>query len=329
MKRLHACLAALLLLAAPVSAQCVGENLLATMPEAERAELQAAAEAVPFPFGNFWRASRDGEVITLVGTYHFDDPRHETTLAAISPLIETAQTVLVEAGPEEEEALLDLIARNPSLMVIAEGPTLLERMAPEQWAKLSEALANRGIPGFMAAKFQPWYVSVLLGIPPCAMAQMTDPRGLDGMVIETAEASDVSLRALEPFDTVFQIFAEMTEAEQIAMIEATLLLEDRSADFFITLADSYFAGESRLVWELMRKLSYDSATIPREVIDAEFAKMETVLVSTRNRAWIPVLEKAAAEGPVLAAFGALHLPGKDGVLALLEAEGFTIEPLPL
>ncbi|MBL9053177.1 MAG: TraB/GumN family protein, partial [Tabrizicola sp.] len=49
----------------------------------------------------------------------------------------------------------------------------------------------------------------------------------------------------------------------------------------------------------------------------------------RNRAWIPVLTKAAAEGPVFAAFGALHLSGKEGVLNLLEQEGFTIEPLDL
>ena len=47
-------------------------------------------------------------------------------------------------------------------------------------------------------------------------------------------------------------------------------------------------------------------------------------MNARNRAWIPVIE-AAAEGPVLAAFGALHLSGKDGVLTCCKAEGFTLE----
>lgn len=299
------------------------------MPAAERAALQDAAASVPYPSGNFWRATRGDEVITLIGTYHFDDPRHQPTLEAITPLIETATTVLVEAGPEEEAALLDMLARDPSLMTITEGPTLLEQMSPDAWAMLSEAMSNRGVPGFMVAKLRPWYVNVLLAIPPCAMAEMADPKGLDGMVIETAAAKGVPLQALEPFDTVFDIFGAMTEAEQIAMIEATLLLEERSADFFITLADAYFAGESRMVWELMRKVSYEQAVVPPAEVDAEFAKMEEVLVAGRNRAWIPVLEKAVADGPVVAAFGALHLPGDAGVLALLEAEGFSIEPLPL
>ncbi|WP_431298359.1 TraB/GumN family protein [Tabrizicola sp. BL-A-41-H6] len=329
MTRILACIAALFLAASPLSAECTGENLLATMPAGERAALQAAANDAPYPTGNFWRATRGGEVITLIGTYHFDDPRHQPTLEAITPLIETATTVLVEAGPEEEAALLDMMARNPSLMTITEGPTLLEQMSPETWAMLSDAMSKRGVPGFMAAKLRPWYVNVLLAIPPCAMAGMTDPKGLDGMVIDTAEAKGVPVKALEPFDTVFDIFGAMTEAEQIAMIQATLLLEERSADFFITLADAYFAGESRLVWELMRKVSYEQALVPRAEVDAEFAKMEEVLMAGRNRAWIPVLEQAATAGPVLAAFGALHLPGDAGVLALLEAEGFSIEPLPL
>ncbi len=329
MPRILAFAAALFLAVSPVSAQCAGENLLATMPAEDRAVLEAAAASAPYSSGNFWRATRGDEVITLIGTYHFDDPRHQATLEAITPLIETATTVLVEAGPEEEAALLDMMARDPSLMTITEGPTLLEQMSPEAWALLSDAMSKRGIPAFMVAKLRPWYVNVLLAVPPCAIAEMADPKGLDGMVIDTAAAKGVPVKALEPFDTVFDIFGAMTEAEQITMIEATLLLEERSADFFVTLADAYFAGESRMVWELMRKVSYEQAIVPRAKVDAEFAKMEEVLVAGRNRAWIPVLEQAATGGPVLAAFGALHLPGDTGVLALLEAEGFSIEPLPL
>ena len=52
------------------------------------------------------------------------------------------------------------------------------------------------------------------------------------------------------------------------------------------------------------------------------------LMVQRNQDWIPVLTRAAADGPVLAAFGALHLSGDQGVLALLQAEGFTLERLP-
>ena len=329
MRRLLTALAAVALFAPPALAQCAGTNLFAEMDPERLERLTAAADAVPFPRGNYWRATRGDEAITIIGTYHFDDPRHQPTLDVIAPQIAAASTVLVEAGPEEEAALLDLMAREPGRMMIVEGPTLLERLPPDPWQALSDALARRGIPGFMAAKFQPWYVTVMLAIPPCAITMMEDVKGLDGMVIDTALAAGIPVRGLEPFDTVFTIFDSMTEAEMIAMIEATLAVDDRAEDYSATLADSYFAGESRMIWEYMRDESYALPGYARDQIDAEFARMEEVLMNARNRAWIPVLLDAAADGPVFAAFGALHLSGEEGVLNLLLQEGFTLQELPL
>ncbi|WP_137109194.1 TraB/GumN family protein [Rhodobacter sp. SY28-1] len=333
MSRLLTCLSVLFLgalVCGAASAACVGQNLFSTMDPARRAEIAAAANAVPFPTGNFWRATRGDEVITIVGTYHFDDPRHAPTLTALTPKITSAKTVLVEAGPDEEKALMSLIAKTPSTMVITEGPTLNQLLPPEVWDPLSRAMSDRGIPAFMAAKFQPWYVLTLLSIPPCAMSAMTDkPKGLDGMVVDTAQAAGVPVRGLEPFDTLFTIFGDLTTDQLTEMLASTLAIEDMSEDYFTTLVDSYFAGESRQAWELMRFASYDQPGYTRAEVDAEFAQMEEIVASRRNRAWIPVLTDAAAKGPVFTAFGALHLSGEDGVLNLLQKEGFTLEELKL
>lgn len=331
MPRLLAVLsAALCFLAAPLAAECVGHNLFDTMDPARRAEVQAAADAVPFAKGNFWQATKGDQVITLAGTYHFDDPRHAASLAALMPAITGASTVLVEAGPEEEKALKAQIARDPSTMVITEGPMLNQQLPPEVWDQLSDAMSARGIPAFMAAKFKPWYVLTLLSIPPCAMLQMTQgPEGLDRLIIKAAQEAGVPVGPLEPYDTLFKIFGSLTEAELTEMLVSTLAIEPQGEDYFTTLVDSYFAGESRAAWELMRFISYDLPGYTREEVDAEFARMEEIVAAARNRAWIPVLTEAAAKGPVFAAFGALHLSGKDGVLNLLQAQGFTIEELKL
>jgi hypothetical protein len=326
---LHRLAFVLACLAGPLHAQCNGANLFDGMDPERLASLTAAADAAPFPRGNYWRATRGSEVITLVGTYHFDDPRHAATLEVIAPQITAATTVLVEAGPDEEAALMDLIGRDPSKMMIVEGPTLLEQLPPEVWADLSTALAQRGVPGFMAAKLQPWYVAVMLSLPPCAIAQMEDPKGLDGLVIDTALDAGIPVRGLEPFDTVFTLFDSMTQAEMVAMIQSTLAVEPQAEDYAATLADAYFAGESRLIWEYLRDVSYGLPGYTRAQVDADFARMEELLMNARNRAWIPVLTDAAAKGPVFAAFGALHLSGEEGVLNLLQDAGFTLEALPL
>jgi uncharacterized protein YbaP (TraB family) len=257
-----------------------------------------------------------------------DDSRHEATMVALSPALDAARVVLVEAGPEEIAALQSRLARDPALMVQTKGPTLPERLSPELWDKLAQAVRARGVPPFMAAKLQPWYLSMILSIPPCALEAMGEDRGLDARVIEAAEARGLPVRALEPYDTVFSVFDKMSDADQLSMITSSLALEDRSEDMSSTLIDSYFDEEARVIWEFSRAVALTIEGYSAERVEREFALMEAALMVQRNQDWIPVLTRAAADGPVLAAFGALHLSGDQGVLALLQAEGFTLKRLP-
>ncbi|MGM2726245.1 hypothetical protein ACS2Q2_29690, partial [Bacillus cereus group sp. Bce009] len=73
--------------AAPV---CAGTDLIAALPEGERQALERAAALVPYPEGLFWRAARGDNRITIIGTYHFADPRHAATLARFGPEIDAA-----------------------------------------------------------------------------------------------------------------------------------------------------------------------------------------------------------------------------------------------
>ncbi|AWD21715.1 TraB/GumN family protein [Fuscovulum blasticum] len=329
MRFLIALFASLLLHLAPAAATaCYGLNLLDLMPAADRARIEAAAAAVPYSEGNLWTATKGKASLTIIGTYHLDDPRHNAVMQRITPLLAAARMLLVEGGPEEEKRLKDRMASDPGVLMITEGPSLLEMLPPETWARLKQALADRGIPGIMAAKFQPWYVTVLLSVPPCAMADLSQPKGLDGLLIDAATVAGKPIRALEPYDTVFAIFDAFAQQDQVAMIDQSLALEPVSADFSVTLADAYYDGKSQLIWELMRETSYNMPGYTREQVDAEMKAMEEVLVSRRNRAWIPVIDAAAAEGgPLVVAFGALHLPGPEGVLNLLAQDGWTITPL--
>jgi uncharacterized protein len=315
-------------LSGPVLAECSGKNLIAAMPEAEQSALRAQADAQPFAVGNFWLASKGSEVIHLIGTYHFNDPRHAATMARLAPILADAHTLLVEAGPAEEESLKQRITDDPSLIINTKGPTLPEIMQPEDWKRLSTAVSNRGVPAIMAAKFRPWYVSMLLSIPVCSMADQATPNGLDNQLIQAAHNHAIPVKALEPYDTVFDIFGKMTQQQQVDMLTAALGMEEASADVAATLGDSYFAEEGRLIWEFNRQQTLLMPGYTQERVDAEFAVLEKTMMTDRNRNWIPVIEAAAKDGPVLVAFGALHLSGETGVLNLLQKDGYNITRQP-
>ncbi len=319
----------LILPAGGAQAACAGRDLLPTLDAADRARITAAVDGLAYGRGNHWRATKGEAVIRLLGTYHLDDPRHDAVMDRLAPAIDAARTVLVEAGPEEQAALQAEMTRNPGRLFTLDGLTLPERLDEADWRALSVAMQERGMPAFVAAKMQPWYVAMLLGIPACAMADMAgDPNGLDTRVIARAAAHDIPVRALEPYDTVFTLFDDMAPAEQIDLIRTTLTMNAQAEDFAATLSAAYFAEDVRVTWELGRIAALTLPGETPETVDADLAEMEELLMFRRNRAWIPVIEAAAAEGPVFVAFGALHLSGQDGVLALLERQGFTIERLP-
>jgi uncharacterized protein YbaP (TraB family) len=309
-------------------AQCVGENLIDALPMADQTAMLTAAHAQPYATGNLWQATRGDETLYLTGTFHLDDPRHDALMAQILPLLAQSKTLLVEAGPKEEAALQQKLAADPAGMMDIAGSGLKEALSDDEWQALTAALLQRGIPSSVAEKLRPWFVSMMLAIPPCALQTAASGGGLDKRLIDAATERAIPVEALEPFDTALGLFDGLTEDEKLLMIRNALQVEQNSESFLTTTADAFFAGESRLIWEYSRYIANGLPGATPEATEADFAKSEKALMSDRNAAWIPHLEAALQNGPALAAFGALHLSGDTGVLELLKARGFTIAPLP-
>jgi len=310
------------------SAQCRGSNILEAMPAEDRQTLLERAAAVPYPEGNLWRATRGSADLVLAGTFHLDDPRHDEVMARLLPLLDRSRILLVEAGPAEEAALRERMAADPGTMLEDGNSVVFNTLPPEDRDRLAEALLQRGIPGSLAERLRPWFLSMMLAIPPCALPVAARNAGLDKRLMDAAEARDLPIKALEPFDTALRLFDHLAPDEQIAMIRNALMFEDQAADLLHTTSEVFFAGQTRVIWELNRYLTDRLPGADPEANAADFIRMEEALMSQRNRDWLPALIDAAEAGPAFAAFGALHLSGEAGVLALLQAQGFTVERLP-
>lgn len=315
--------------ASPGLALCHGADLIAAMPADKRARLEVAADARPYARGNLWRATRGAETIFLVGTYHLPDPRHDAMLAKVQPLLSSAAALLVEAGPEEEARLKSEVAQRPDFMMRTQGPTLPEVLDEADWQAVAAEMRARGVPTVITSRLRPWYVAMMLGIPPCAIDGVRRGEvGLDHRLIAEAQARSLPIRALEPYDTLFRMFGELPPEGELDMVRAALVMADRPEDMTVTLANAYFAGRSQMLWDFTLERALAEPGADRADLTRQFDLMVDVLVTRRNRSWLPVLEDAARDGPVLAAFGALHLPGDTGVLALLAGRGFAITPIP-
>lgn len=313
--------------ATAATAQCAGTDLRDTLTPDERAELDAAVADTPYPNGNHWRATRGDTVIHLIGTVHLDDPRLDGPTNRLRPVIETASALLLEMTPADESDLQQSLLDDPSLLLLADT-TLPELMTESAWQALAEASQARGLPGFMAAKFQPWYLSMLLSVPPCATATITEGQGLDKRLSVIAKGADVPMDSLEPYQTIFDKFADTPLDDQIAMLESALIAPEAVEDMFATLLASFIDEATVEGWEISRLLARRATPLAPDEVDAVYKDMEDTLLTERNRAWIPVILNAAGPGHIVVAAGAAHLPGDTGLLKLLADEGFTLDRQP-
>ncbi|SEV94054.1 hypothetical protein SAMN04488515_0325 [Cognatiyoonia koreensis] len=326
----RSCLAAAFSLASlPAFADCGGPAFMDRLTDTERTQIETTVAATPFPSGLLWQASREKMQVTIIGTMHIYDPRLAPLVAELTPLVQGADILLVEATAKEEAEMQSAIANNPEMVFITDGPTLPEQLDEDTWQALSEASSARQIPPFMAAKMQPWYLSLALAIPPCAMPDIVaGRRGLDHMLMEAAAAADVPMQAVEPWTTLLDVMQAGSAAEQLEMLQLGLMAPDLQSEMFVSMLDAYFSENVAEIWEASRiAVNYVPGLDPERGREL-FAETEDLILTQRNLAWIPEITTAAlAHSDVVLAVGAAHLPGEQGLLNLLAQDGWTVTPL--
>ena len=313
---------------AMASALCSAEGFENLMAAEDLAELHTLSAQTPFGAGLYWTAEKDGTELVLLGTMHLPDPRHDALLARVAPDLERSDILLVEATLEDQAALQTQIANNPDMMMITNGPSLIDQLDETTWNIIREASIARDLPGFMAAKMQPWALSMTLAIPPCAMAAMTaNDAGLDGMLMVRAAELNIPVAALEAWQDMLALLMAGTFEEQLAALRLSVVEPAIQDAMISTLMDSYFEGETAYGWHISKYvIDFMPDADPAE-FDAQMQQLEDELLTARNQNWIPVIKNAVqSHDAVFVAFGAAHLMGETGVLQLLENDGWTVTP---
>jgi len=319
---------ALTLFAQSAAALCSGDSFMDRLTDAERAQIAQAVSETPFPRGLIWTATKGRDTLTIVGTMHIYDKRLDEVHAAIGNATRDADVLLVEATAAEEAAMQAAFAADPEMLFVTDGPTLPERVDEATWDAISTALRARSVPPFLAAKMKPWYVTLTLAIPPCAMPDMiAGRRGLDHMIMADAAAAGVPMMALEPWSTLIDVMRLGSEDEQLEMLKLATLSPQIQSEMFVAMLDSYFAGDVAEVWEASRLSGNYIPGLDPARGAALFDITEAILLTDRNRRWIPVITDAAAQyDDIVVAVGAAHLPGDAGVLQLLVDDGWQVSP---
>lgn len=326
--RLLSLLTWLLFQAGSALAMCSGADQIAELSAADRATLVKAAAADPYGTGNMWKATRRGHVVYLIGTLHVFDPRMGRVIEGLEPYITDSDLLMVELNRADQSAIQNAPVTDPDRFFILSGDTLPVLLGPERWARLKTALADRGVPGFVAAQFRPWYVGLLLMTSPCMVRDQAAGRmgGLDNLILDVAASSDVTAVSLDNPDDLLTLLQSGEIDEHIRSIDVALTLQDEANASVATMLNAYFAESGRLLWEFNLQLMERRDLLSKEERAEAIGQLRDVLLIGRNTAWIEMIDDASVTSETITvAVGALHLPGESGLVNMLTKHGFSVE----
>lgn len=304
---------------------CGTEDLIQTLTEEERARLDRLVAPHPYAEGSLFRAVKGNDSAIVVGTIHIPDSRLAAIAETVRPHVEGADLLILEATSEQQSGVQALATRKPDMFFLTEGPTLIDLLTEDEWASVTERLSALGIPSFLAAKFQPWYLSMTLAIPPCAMTLMqSGEKGLDFQLEAIALDADVPLATLDDAEALLRLFADEPLERQLDGLRITLETQQSGDAATSTLIEGYFDGRIRETWEFVR-IQLDRSDI--EDAEAMFDEINQTLLIDRNENWERQFPDLISGKDVVIAVGAAHLSGESGVLRALERAGYSITPL--
>lgn len=308
---------------------CSGRNLLPDLQRAGKlAAMETAAAKIPNGKGKFYRVEKEGLPAShLFGTMHMSDPRILAVGEAVDGALQASTRLVVETTDILEEAkTAALIFTRPDLLNLPDGQTLADVMTPEQLARASEKLGAEGIPLQSIERMQPWFFSTGLMFPPCEATRMAaGEKPLDLRLALDAKAEGKEVLGLETGEEQLEALASLGMDIQVESLLAMLELKDQLPDVFETMLELYVTGDIAMITPL------SEAVMPLGAVSAEsargYAEFEERIVTKRNLTMATRLEPILASGGTFVAVGALHLPGEQGLVELLRAQGFTVTRL--
>jgi uncharacterized protein len=138
------------------------------------------------------------------------------------------------------------------------------------------------------------------------------PVAYEDRLMTAAKAKGKEIIGIETVEEQFHAFATIPLREQARMVLDMIREMDKTRESFRRLDDAY----SRADLDTLLSLAKES--------ESDYGRYDDALLRERNHRWIPRILEIAGKRSTLFAVGAGHLPGDDGILALLRAAGCTV-----
>lgn len=257
-----------------------------------------------------WEIKDDNNSVFLLGSVHLlresDFPLDKEILKAHeqSNIIIFETDIAAMSSPQFQYNMLQQ-------SMLPKGKSLRSVLPPDLYKVTAEKMSRNGLMIEMVHGFKPWMAALTLQISEFKRLGFDQEYGVDQFLFRRAQMKGKQTMGLETPEFQISLFSSFTSKQQIEFLSQTIEELDIAEKMIGDLLAAWKSGNAKEFYEY----NIDSFKKHQEL-------MEKMLID-RNKNWIPEIVKLI-EGDInaMVVVGALHLPGKDGVLDLLKKRGY-------
>lgn len=275
---------------------------------------------IPFDQGRIWQIDGEGLAPSYVfGTYHISDPRVIDIPLAVEDAFVSAEIAAFEYdyGPDAEKFEVEA-----EMVKLPEGTTLRSIVGNGTFGKLQFIIEGDG--WTPRNDLKPWVMWDILGGPRAGFYTSDDESlrnrpVLDDWLQTRARDEGKTVVGLETQEEGFRKYDTIPMAMQAELLRATVdNYHSRRAG--APTVQYYLDGDMAMLQAFWQEsLSWYAPEVA--------AMLDFRILTNRNRIMVERMQPLMKKGSTFVAVGAGHMPGEEGVLRMLEREGFTVTRL--
>ncbi len=261
----------------------------------------------------FWSIHKSDQVVGyLLGTIHSEDPRVLDFSADLLSRLRSNRVFAMELVPD-----LPTLARLNEYMHYPAGQTLESVIGAERFKNLASTLSTYSLPVDFINQMKPWAAMMTLSTPPPETGFF-----MDLSLSLRASGSGLNVVGLETLKQQLSFLEEMPMSMQLSLLDQAVADFSQVTEVHDQMVNTYL--ENNLV--LLKSLTEEQLEVVGDEASDYF--MESG-INARNFRMADSLLTQLEHNTVFAAVGALHLPGKKGLINLLRKQGYEVNPVDI
>jgi uncharacterized protein YbaP (TraB family) len=265
-----------------------------------------------FTKGLLWRVSREGVAPSYVfGTIHVADPRVLDLPGPVNRALARSKRYYTESFQGEREA-----ARFFEAAQFEDGRRLEPLIGAGAYAKVAAMLRERQVPDEVIARLKPWAALANFTVTPEDYEKIT----LDQKLIGLARGQKLRVLGLEGIEEQISVFERIPLDTQVELLKHALDHRDELVAMIEPTIQAWMKRDLAGVHAASDRVAERYPEIARHYRVLFRRVVENRSVVMAHRLFMPL-----REGRAFVAVGANHLYGGEGILALIERQGYRVE----